>query len=137
MTEQPSASPEPNPFDILGEATVALVAKRFYDHMEASEPALTAMHRLGDDGRLHPEVRERFALFLAGWLGGPQEYMARHGHPRLRMRHAKVQVDTAARDAWLRCMYAALDDAKVEGPLRAFLDMRFADVANFLRNAEG
>ncbi len=133
---EPPASPESNPFDILGEATVALVATRFYDHMQASEPALTAMHRRGDDGLLHPEVRERFALFLAGWLGGPQEYTARHGHPRLRMRHANVRVDGAARDAWLRCMHAALDDAEVEGPLRAFLDMRFAEVATFLQNAE-
>jgi hemoglobin len=50
------------------------------------------------------------------------------------MRHARVAVDVAMRDAWLRCMSRALDDLAVEGKLRVFLDARFAEVADFLRN---
>jgi hemoglobin len=84
-----------------------------------------------------PDVRERFALFLVGWLGGPQTYMELHGHPRLRMRHAKVPINEAMRDAWLRSMERALDARGVQGEVRDFLDARFADVANFLRNTEG
>ena len=53
------------------------------------------------------------------------------------MRHARVPVDTAMRDAWLRCMTAAMDDQKIAGPLRVFLDARFAEVADFMRNVEG
>jgi hemoglobin len=123
------------PYDALGgrEAVYAL-AHAFYDAMERDEPALTAQHRLAEQGGLHPEVRERFALFLVGWLGGPQDYMAQHGHPRLRMRHGRVIVDEAMRDAWLRCMQSALDKQAVGGELRAFLDQRFAEVADFLRN---
>ena len=49
-----------------------------------------------------PENREKFALYFIGWLGGPQEYVARFGHPRLRMRHGRVPVDSAGRDAWMR-----------------------------------
>ena len=79
-------------------------------------------------------MRERFTLFLIGWLGGPQEYMARFGHPRLRMRHAHVPVDLAMRDAWLRCMRGAMDDCAIAGALREFLEDRFANVADFLRN---
>ena len=71
-----------------------------------------------------------------GWLGGPQHYMQRHGHPRLRMRHFQTPVDTAMRDAWLRSMGRALDAQGVGGGLRRFLDERFAQVADFLRNVE-
>ena len=38
------------------------------------------------------------------------------------------------RDAWLRAMCTALDRVGVSGELRAFLDGRFAEVADFLRN---
>jgi hemoglobin len=105
--------------------------------MEAHEPELTRLHALDPDGRIAADFRDRFALFLAGWLGGPQEYMRRHGHPRLRMRHMAVRVDVAMRDAWLRSMQRALDAQGVGGELRVFLDGRFAEVADFLRNRPG
>jgi hemoglobin len=126
------------PYNSLGgEAEVIALAHAFYDAMEAHEPELTAVHRCHEPGRVDPEVRERFALFLVGWLGGPQTYMELHGHPRLRMRHAKVPINEAMRDAWLRSMERALDARGVQGEVRDFLDARFADVANFLRNTEG
>jgi hemoglobin len=53
------------------------------------------------------------------------------------MRHARVPVDTAMRDAWLRCMTAAMDAEQVAGRIRTFLDGRFAEVADFLRNVGG
>lgn len=134
-----------NPFELLsameppgaaeGEARVRALVERFYDAMERLEPALAALHELDADGKVARGARERFALFLVGWLGGPQTYIERHGHPRLRMRHARVAVDARMRDAWLRSMTAALDESKIEGDLRAFLDGRFAELADFLRNA--
>jgi hemoglobin len=133
-----SEDAELTPYTLLGGADgVRALVEAFYDAMEAHEPALTALHQTDADGRLRPEVRQRFGLFLMGWLGGPQDYMARHGHPRLRMRHARVQVDEAMRDAWLRSMSRALDAQGVAGPLREFLDGRFLEVATFLINAEG
>jgi hemoglobin len=128
---------EDSPFTRLGgEPGVQALAERFYDEMEAHEPALTALHRRDEAGRISRESRERFGLFLVGWLGGPQHYMQRHGHPRLRMRHFQTPVDTAMRDAWLRSMGRALDALEVKGGLRRFLDERFAQVADFLRNVE-
>jgi hemoglobin len=125
----------PTPYELIGGQDAALaLAQAFYDTMEATEPALTALHRLDDSGRIHPEVRRRFGMFLVGWLGGPQDYIAQFGHPRLRMRHARVAVDLAMRDAWLRAMGKAMDARGVTGDLRAFLDERFAHVADFMRN---
>jgi hemoglobin len=131
-------SPEPTPFELLGgEARVRAIATSFYDVMEREEPALARLHPLDAEGRITAQARERFALFLVGWLGGPQTYVERHGHPRLRMRHGHVPVDAAMRDAWMRAMVRAFDEQGVEGPVRAFLETRLADLADFLRNRPG
>jgi hemoglobin len=119
-----------------GEPVVRAIAAAFYRHMDESEPALARLHKLDEHGRVHPDSRERFALFLMGWLGGPATYMERHGHPRLRMRHAHVPIDAAMRDAWLRAMRLALDEVGVGGEPRQFLDAKLADVADFLRNMD-
>ncbi len=125
-----------NPHDNLGgpDAVRALV-ERFYDLMEEREPALAQLHPLDVDGRISRVSRDRFALFLIGWLGGAQDYHTQHGHPRLRMRHGKIAVDEAMRDAWLRCMTAVLDELPLDAATRSFLDRAFAHTADFLRNA--
>ncbi len=133
MTYVPSESD--TPFSRLGgEPAVRAIVERFYDAMTELEPALARLHPCDEHGRVDRASRDRFALFFIGWLGGPQEYIARHGHPRLRMRHARVPVDDPMAAAWMRCMRAALDASGVEGDLRAFLDTRLGEVALFLRN---
>lgn len=136
----PDSSSEATPFELLGGAdVVSRIAEAFYDHMEADEPALARLHPLTPEGRIQPQVRERFRLFFIGWLGGPQDYMRLHGHPRLRMRHAGVGIDSAQRDAWLRAMRAAFADVETEQggfepAARQFVLSRLEEVANFLRN---
>jgi hemoglobin len=126
-----------SPFEALGgRAAVERLAARFYERMERDEPALAQLHRQAPGGGIAPEVTGRFALFLIGWLGGPDDYVQQHGHPRLRMRHGRVPVDTAMRDAWLRSMTRAMDDCGVQGHVRGYLDQRFAEVADFLRNVD-
>jgi hemoglobin len=125
------------PFDQLGGTEAVLrLAERFYDIMDASEPALAALHPLDEQGRVARSSRDRFASFLVGWLGGPNDYVQAHGHPRLRMRHARVRVDVRMRDAWLRCMHQALDELGPQQELDQFLRQRFAEVADFMRNVE-
>ncbi|MFO0722566.1 MAG: group II truncated hemoglobin [Myxococcota bacterium] len=127
-----------SPFELLGgrEAVIALV-ESFYDEMEAHAPELAALHELDGPGKVSRLARDRFGLFLVGWLGGPQEYIAKHGHPRLRMRHGKVAVNINMRDLWVDSMRRAMDARGISGPVRAFLDARFAEVADFLRNTPG
>lgn len=127
-------TPRQTPFArIGGEAKVRALVERFYDAMDRLEPELAALHPL-EAGKVSRASRDRFALFLIGWLGGPEDYVRLHGHPRLRMRHGHVPVDLAMRDAWLRCMRQALDEEAVEPGLRAFLDEKFSELASFLRN---
>lgn len=123
------------PFELIGPKRVEQMALRFYQAMAEDEPALAQIHECDENGRIVPEMQEKFALFLVGWLGGPQFYIEKHGHPRLRMRHGHLKIDKAMRDAWLRCMATALDELQLPRPLREFLDERFYVMANHLINA--
>jgi len=128
-------TPQDSPYDRLGgEAAVRAIVERFYDSMTELEPALARLHPCDDEGRVARESRERFALFFIGWLGGPQDYIARHGHPRLRMRHAAVPVDAPMVTAWMRCMTHALEASRVVGDVRSFLEARLGEVAAFMQN---
>lgn len=132
------SEPLPIPYDLIGgEPAVRRLVEHFYDAMDRDEPALARLHPLDERGKVARESRDRFALFLIGWLGGPQDYMAQHGHPRLRMRHARVPVDIAMRDAWMRAMRTAMDEVGVGGDLRGFLEQRFSEIADFMRNRPG
>ncbi len=125
------------PFErIGGEANVRALAERFYDAMDQHEPALAALHPL-ENGKVSRAARDKFALFLIGWLGGPQDYMRLHGHPRLRMRHGHLAVTQAMRDAWMRSMRIALADDSIDADLCNFLDEKLGEVADFLRNQPG
>ena len=112
------------------------IVERFYDAMTTLEPALAKLHPCDADGKVARSSRDKFALFFIGWLGGPQDYIAAHGHPRLRMRHGHVPVDTTMARAWMRCMMHAFDACGVQGDVRAFCEARLGEVAMFLRNRE-
>lgn len=124
-----------NPYERIGGREVVLrLTERFYDRMDELEPELAALHELDDAGKVCRRARDRFGVFLIGWLGGPDDYVAQNGHPRLRMRHARVPVDLRMRDAWLRCMFTAMDDLGIDRELQRFLRGRLSEVADFLRN---
>ncbi|MAT82367.1 MAG: hemoglobin-like protein [Phycisphaerae bacterium] len=114
-----------------GEDAVRKLADAFYSEMDRNPDYadIRGMHQ--------PDLtsaREKFFEFLSGWLGGPQLYVQRHGHPRLRMRHAPFPIGESQRDQWLSCMQHAMDSCGIDGDIRTFLDARFAHVADFMRN---
>lgn len=128
--------PVQTPYALMGasEELVRRLVRTFYTHMAAAEPELAALHRLDERGKIAEVTQERFFLFLMEWLGGPAHYSPQFGHPRLRMRHAHVPINEKMRDAWVRCMKHAMDEVGVTGDVRKFLDARFLEVADFLRN---
>jgi len=116
------------------EELVVRIVRSFYARMAEAEPELARLHERGADGKISERTQERFTRFFIEWLGGPARYSPNEGHPRLRMRHARVPIDSAMRDAWMRAMGHALDQEGVSGDVRAFLDARLHDLATFLRN---
>ena len=88
---------------------------------------------------LYPEqdlgpAAERLRLFLMQYWGGPTTYSQQRGHPRLRMRHAPFAIDSAARDAWLRRMRAAMDTLQLTPEQDATLWNYLTMAAESMRN---
>jgi hemoglobin len=79
-------------------------------------------------------AQQRLQLFLEQYWGGPTNYQALRGHPRLRMRHAPFTVDEVARDHWLQCMRAALDNRQLPPELELELWSYFAMAAQAMLN---
>jgi hemoglobin len=79
-------------------------------------------------------AEERLRMFLIMRFGGPQHYLERRGHPRLRMRHAPFPVTQAARDRWILLMEAALAETKLPAQAESMLRKFFHDSGTFLLN---
>lgn len=116
---------------IGGEPIVRALAGRFYELMDTLPEAsgIRSLHARNLKGS-----EEKLFLFLSGWLGGPQLYVEKYGHPRLRMRHMPFAIDSTARDQWMTCMRQAMIDVGVEEGLRQELEQSFQKVADFMRN---
>ena len=80
------------------------------------------------------DARDKLFWFLCGWLGGPDHYQQRFGHPRLRMRHMPFSIGILERDQWLACMDRAMGDIGVDAVLRARLGQSFFQTADWMRN---
>ena len=81
--------------------------------------------------------RDKLFWFLCGWLGGPDRYVERFGHPRLRARHLPFAIASRERDQWLACMARAMQDVGVEQPLFDRLLEAFYGTADWMRNRPG
>ena len=117
-----------------GEPGVRALVDRFYDLMDL-EPAfagIRALHPATLDGS-----RDKLFWFLCGWLGGPDHYIARFGHPRLRARHLPYAIGIAERDQWLVCMQQAMQEQAIDQTLAQRLVESFFGTADWMRNKGG
>jgi hemoglobin len=133
MTDPDDTAPTgPTPFDRLGgEAAVRALVERFYDLMDL-EPAyreLRAVH-----GNTLEQARAKLFWFLCGWLGGPQHYVERFGHPRLRMRHMPFAIGILERDQWIACMHQAMTEREIDPELQQRLTASLFNTADWMRN---
>jgi hemoglobin len=125
---------EVTPFEMIGgEAKVHALAERFYDLMDL-EPAYAALRAV--HGTDLAKARQHLFWFLCGWLGGPQHYTDRFGHPRLRARHMPFPIGILERDQWLACMDQAMGETDVPQALRERLRDSFFQTADWMRNRE-
>ncbi|PZP31589.1 MAG: globin [Roseateles depolymerans] len=117
-----------------GEARVRELVDRFYDLMDL-EPAYARLREV--HGPSLDDARNKLFWFLCGWLGGPNHYIERFGHPRLRARHLPFRIGIAERDQWLACMAQAMGECEVDPALRERLAESFAGTADWMRNVGG
>ncbi|HEX9259491.1 MAG TPA: globin [Acidimicrobiales bacterium] len=102
----------------------------FYDTV-ASDPVLLRLYP--DQHDLGP-ARQRLALFLGQYWGGPMTYSEQRGHPRLRMRHNPFVIGEAERDHWLAAMRSAVGAMDPPAPARDALLDYFEMAAEAMRN---
>ena len=116
---------------IGGELKLREMVDRFYDLMEL-EPEFAVIRAL------HPPTtegsRDKLFWFLSGWMGGPDAFVERFGHPRLRARHLPFPIGTTERDQWLRAMAWAMEEVGIQEELRVRLMQSFYQTADWMRN---
>ncbi len=119
--------------------------RTLYKQLGGMEPfqqiAAAFYRRVETDDLLRPmypeqldDARQRFALFLAQFFGGPNDYSALRGHPRLRMRHLPFAIGQAERDRWLAHMLAAVDEVGIPEPARSVMTGYFSSASTFMIN---
>ena len=135
MTMDEPAEDKRSAYDwIGGEDKIRALVDRFYDLMDL-EPAfreLRAAH-----GSTLEDARNKLFWFLCGWMGGPNHYIERFGHPRLRARHMPFVIGTTERSQWVACMDQAMEDTGVDQILRQRLLQSFFETADWMRNTPG
>lgn len=122
-------------FELMGgETGVRALVDAFYDRMSLDE-------RFADILALHPVPlegsRDKLYWFLCGWMGGPDLYIERFGHPRLRARHLPYPIASKERDQWLLCMAEAMADVNIPQPLFDRLLESLTSTADWMRNRAG
>lgn len=122
------------PYEALGgEAGVHRLVDRFYELMDELPEAYASR-------RIHPDslagANQSLFEFLSGWFGGPNLYIEKKGHPRLRMRHLPYTIGPQERDAWMLCMRQAIEEQVEDPAFRAWLIETFAQMADHMINTD-
>lgn len=121
-----------NFYDVLGgEKTIRKICHHFYLVMNQKPEFKTIRD-------MHPanlqSSEDKLFMFLSGWLGGPQLFVEKFGHPRLRARHLPFKIGKEERDQWVLCMVHAFDEVGVPEPQRSQLLHSLLKLADHMRN---
>lgn len=116
---------------IGGEDGVRRLVDRFYDLMDSAPDAREIRELHAANLKVS---REKLFLYLTGWLGGPQLYVEKYGHPMLRARHLPFPIAERERDQWLWCMEQAIAEHPMPDELKEFLRGKLRPLADHMRN---
>jgi len=129
--EPPAGQPQSFYEAVGGEPTFRLIVARFYE-LVAEDEILRPMYPEEDLG----PAEERLRLFLIQQWGGPAMYSQLRGGIGLGARHMPFRIARPHRDAWLRAMRVAIDDAGLAPAQRAQLWNQLETMAwNFTTHA--
>lgn len=121
-------------YDLLGGDTgVRQLVDRFYDVMDR-DPAAAVIRDMHPDDL--SESRDKLYEFLSGWMGGPDLYHQKRGHPRLRFRHLPFSIGKPEAAQWLYCMNVAIRELRIPEAAGQRLMQGLAMTANHMINRE-
>lgn len=105
----------------------------FYDAMDSLNQAEKIRN-------MHPanleESRDKLALFLCGWLGGPKLYREKYGPISIPKSHHHLGIGSKERDDWLFCMEEALKLQPYAEDFKVYLIEQLAVPAERCRTVE-
>lgn len=126
-----------NFYQMLGaEAGIKELVHYFYHYMETDPKAIDCLNvHATIEGKVPDPVKTKLFEFLSGWLGGPNLFVEKYGHPRMRARHLHVKIGEKERDQWLYCMNMALKHhTKIKNKSKIELANSFAALALRIQN---
>ena len=100
-----SDQPPQTVYEVVGALFFAELVERFYEGV-ADDALLRPLYPSED----LTDAKARLCGFLVQYWGGPADYSATRGHPRLRMRPAPFTIGEAERASWLAHMTLAVDE---------------------------
>jgi hemoglobin len=121
---------QPTLYDQIGEENLRTLVDRFYDLVFENEQI---SHLFKND---KSEIKEKQRLFLTQFLGGPDSYSEKYGHPRLRARHMPHVITQDDAVAWLSCMSAAITSLTIEESIKDEIFKRLVPTAMFMVNRQ-
>ena len=112
------------------EAGIRKVVDEFYHQMETLERGkpIRAMHKEDLE-----TIKDKLALFLMSWLGGPRLYGEKYGQTPIPMVHKHLIIGEEERDAWLLCMKEALKTQPYDVKFKHYLMEQLAFPAERIR----
>ncbi|MEY3236249.1 MAG: hypothetical protein RI883_350 [Bacteroidota bacterium] len=100
----------------------------FYDLVFSSEKIAPLFKNNKED------IKEKQFMFLTQFLGGPQLYNEKYGHPKMRARHLPHAISEEAKEEWLKCMKLAIETLDLSDELKIALYNCFPAVAQHMVN---
>ena len=116
---------------IGGEKALKRLVSRFYTLMDTL-PEAYEIRKIHQNDLSSAE--NKLFMFLSGWLGGPQLYVEKYGHPRLRRRHLPFKITQRESDQWMLCMTTAINEQINDEKLQKLLIMQLTNTANHMIN---
>ena len=102
----------------------------FYDTMESNASFQVIWHMHTED---RETMRDKLALFLCLWTGGPKIYIEKYGRISIPSAHGHLPVTEVERDQWLECMHIALTKTGYPSDLIKYLMIQLARPAESIR----
>lgn len=123
---------EVNLYEQLGYDKIKELSRAFYTKVYAdTEPSFRGMFPRDMEMAIQNQYE-----FFAQRLGGPPVYSERKGHPALRARHARFQIEARHAEKWLNYMREAMVDVGIPDEARDRMDEFFTDTAYFMQNVD-
>lgn len=131
--QQPAFGSGDSSFQAAGGSDgIRRLVEDFYATMDSTPEAALVRRMYPQDLSL---AREKLAVFLCGWLGGPRHYAERFGPLSIPQFHSRWPIDHAASEAWLGCMARAIERQGYSAAFAEYLLLQLQVPATRIRQA--